>query len=244
MHRSITPDSTNYDPSFVQDLFDEMSSTYGVMNSVTSLGFSERWRCQAVKLLPELNDARVCDLMCGMGESWKYLRHHHPGLSRLTGVDFSPAMCEGARRKAKAFKGVGVEVLMQDVLTTHPHDAPYDAVVCTFGLKTMQESGMRDLAHMLKNLLKPGGAYSFVEISVPPYSMLKTPYLFYLERVIPFLGRLFLGNPDNYRMLGAYTKAFQNCGRFHGILKEEGFEVAQKNLFWGCATAVYGTWNG
>lgn len=244
MHSSLRMAPADYDPSFVRDLFDEMSSTYGVMNSVTSFGFSERWRCQAVKLLPDLKGARVCDLMCGMGESWKYLRYHHSGLSRLTGVDFSHAMCEGARHKAIQFKGVEVEVITADVLNTLPHDAPYDAVVCTFGLKTLRESGMRDLAVMLKRLLKPGGAFSFVEISVPPSTVLRIPYLFYLGRVIPVLGRLFLGNPDNYRMLGAYTREFQNSKTFLRILTEEGMDADYKNLFLGCATAVFGTWEG
>lgn len=243
---SIDPNAVDsiHEASFVRDLFDEMSSTYGVVNSVTSFGFSERWRCQAVKLLSVQYGARICDLMCGMGESWKYLRHHHPELSHLTGVDFSPCMCEGARKKADTFIGAPVEVLTADVLTTLPSGAPFDAVVSTFGLKTLGEEGLRDLVGKLKGLLKPDGYFSFVEISVPSAAVLRIPYLFYLGRVIPVLGHLFLGNPDNYRMLGKYTREFQNCRAFMKMLDQEGFRVQYRNLFFGCATAVYGTWKG
>ncbi|MCC5842894.1 MAG: class I SAM-dependent methyltransferase [Verrucomicrobia bacterium] len=231
----------HHDTAFVRDLFEEMSSTYGVMNSVTSFGFSERWRCEAVKRLSLREGGRVCDLMCGMGESWKYLRHHHPQFSRLTGVDFSPCMCAGAQKKAMKFKGAKVEVLTADVLTTLPPDAPFDAVVCTFGLKTLDEKGLKALAVMLKRLLKARGAFSFVEISIPAAPALRAPYLFYLNRIIPILGRLFLGNPDNYRMLGAYTREFQNCRMFQHILQEEGFQVEYRDLFFGCASLLHGT---
>lgn len=240
----MTRVQTNHDASFVRELFEEMSSTYGVMNSITSFGFSERWRCQAVKLLHLENGARVCDLMCGMGESWKYLRHHHPGIAHLSGVDFSQRMCEGARKKAASFQKLSVDVLTEDVLNTLPPGAPFDAVVCTFGLKTLDEDGMRSLAAMLKRLLTPQGTFSFVEISVPASPCLRKPYLFYLDRIIPVLGRLFLGNPDNYRMLGAYTREFQNCRRFQRILEAEGFEVESKKFFFGCATALSGGTGG
>jgi demethylmenaquinone methyltransferase/2-methoxy-6-polyprenyl-1,4-benzoquinol methylase len=36
--------------------------------------------------------------------------------------------------------------------------------------------------------------------------------MFYLKHIIPGIGRLLLGNPENYRMLGVYTEKFGNCG--------------------------------
>ena len=35
--------------------------------------------------------------------------------------------------------------------------------------------------------------------------------MFYLSHVIPMIGRLALGNPDNYCLLGVYTSAFEDC---------------------------------
>jgi hypothetical protein len=33
-----------YDPQFVKRLFEEMAGTYGVVNTLSSFGFNQRWR--------------------------------------------------------------------------------------------------------------------------------------------------------------------------------------------------------
>ena len=113
---------------------------------------------------------------------------------------------------------------MEDVLTWNPPPAFADAVVSSFGLKTFDREQQRRLAHTVARLLKPGGTYSFVEISVPPFLPLRAAYMFYLKWLIPLIGRLLLGNPDSYRMLGAYTQAFDNATHFAGCLREAGLE--------------------
>jgi len=88
--------------------------------------------------------------------------------------------------------------------------------------------------------LKPGGTYSFVEISVPPFLPLRGAYMFYLKWLIPLAGRLLLGNPDTYRMLGAYTQAFDNSTHFADCLRLAGLTVVPVSYFFGCATGVRG----
>lgn len=61
--------------------------------------------------------------------------------------------------------------------------------------------------------------------------------MFYLNSVIPWICRVFLGNPANYRMLGVYTQAFQNCDYFASCL-EQGMQVEKVTYFFGCATGV------
>jgi ubiquinone/menaquinone biosynthesis C-methylase UbiE len=64
--------------------------------------------------------------------------------------------------------------------------------------------------------------------------------MFYLKRIVPLLGRLLLGDPACYRMLGIYTEAFGDCRRFAEALESAGLQVEQSRLFFGCATAVRG----
>lgn len=89
--------------------------------------------------------------------------------------------------------------------------------------------------------MKPGGSFSFVEISVPPFPLIRGAYTLYLKWLIPWLGRALLGNPDSYRMLGTYTEAFDNAKRFSGCLKGAGLEVTLVSYFFGCATGVRGS---
>ncbi len=111
-------------------------------------------------------------------------------------------------------------------------------MVSSFGLKTFDREQQRRLAHTVAQLLKSGGSFPFVEISVPPFLPLRAAYMFYLKWLIPFLGRLLLGNPDCYRMLGAYTQAFDNATHFANCLREAGLEVVPVSYFFGCATGA------
>lgn len=44
-----------YEPEFVKNLFDKMSSSYENMNYITSFGFSIRWRKQFLSKLGRSN---------------------------------------------------------------------------------------------------------------------------------------------------------------------------------------------
>lgn len=81
-----------YEPSFVKNLFDKMSSSYSKMNYITSFGFSERWRKQCVKTIDLKKGETIVDLMTGMGECWKHILNHANQDSKLIGLDFSDEM--------------------------------------------------------------------------------------------------------------------------------------------------------
>lgn len=213
-----------------------MASTYGYVNLISSFGFTARWRRQAVVGLPLGSAACVVDLMSGMGELWRSLATGLQASATVVGVDISPEM---ARRSPRTWH-FAVEVRVEDVLTWHPESAFADVVISSFGLKTFDHQQQRRLAYTVAQLLKPGGAYSFIEISVPPFLPLRAAYIFYLKSVIPLLGKLLLGNPDCYRMLGVYTEAFGNAAHFADCLREAGLQVIQVSHFFGCATGVKG----
>ena len=82
---------------------------------------------------------------------------------------------------------------------------------------------------------------SLLEISEPEFWPLRMLYMFYLKLVIPLLGKLLLGNPENYRMLGRYTASFGNCTQMNRLLREAGFTVSYRRYFFGCATGIVAT---
>jgi ubiquinone/menaquinone biosynthesis C-methylase UbiE len=229
-------EAPRYDPESVRRTFDDMASTYGYVNLISSFGFSARWRRQVVDGLPLPSANRVVDLMSGMGELNRSLANGLPASSHVLGVDLSPEMTRRARRNWP-FR---VDVRVHDVLDWDPEEASADIVVSSFGLKTFDREQQQRLAHIVAKLLRPGGVYSFVEISVPSFPPLRTAYLFYLKRMIPVIGRLLLGNPDCYRMLGVYTEAFGDSSHFASCLRKAGLEASDVSYFFGCATGVRG----
>ena len=228
-----------YDPAFVRGLFDRMSASYTRMNRITSFGFSERWRRQVVEELAIGPGARVADLLSGMGECWGYVFAQAPS-AHLVAVDFSPEMMRMAERRRARHPDRDVRLLEEDALATSLPDAGLDHVVSGFGLKTFDDRQLRRLAMEVRRVLRPGGTFAFVDVSVPPVPVLRPLYLGYLRHAIPVLGRVFLGDPATYRMLGEYTVRYGDSRRVLRAFEAAGLEVAYRSYFFGCATGVVG----
>ena len=226
-----------YDVQRIKRLFDEMAGTYGIVNTLSSFGFNWRWRKQCLAAISPKSGQSALDLMTGMGELCPDLSRILGPEGRITAVDLSQVMC----RKARAVRcECPLSVIEADVLE-HPFEpASADVIVSSFGLKTFSAEQTRRLAEVVATTLKPGGVFSFVEISVPPNPVLRWPYMFYLNHVVPWVGLLLLGNPDNYRQLGIYTSAFGDCRQAADAFAAQGLEVRPHSLFYGCATGFTG----
>ncbi len=229
-----------YDPAFVRQLFEEMATTYGVVNLISSFGFARRWRRQCVRAIPIRPGDRVLDLMTGMGEIIPDASRLIGAEGSVTAVDISARMCQRARKHTGGRVPCPVRVIEADVLSVDFPPESADVVLSSFGLKTLSSDQIRTLARRVHDVLAPGGRLSFVEISVPPSHRLRGPYMFYLRRAIPVLGALFLGNPENYRLLGVYTEAFGDCSDAYRSFAEAGLVVEPVSYFFGCATGVIG----
>jgi ubiquinone/menaquinone biosynthesis methyltransferase len=229
-----------YDAAYLQQLFNEMQGTYERVSTLCSFGFNWRWRKQLISRLNLQAGIRVCDLMAGTGEIWKYVlpRIGHKG--EIVALDFSEAMILEAEKRKNRLKNATIHVLRDDVMDNQLAAASMDAVVCIYGVKTLSPVDEERFVYEIKRLLKPDGVFGLVEISVPPWTLLRFFYLFYLHFVIPIIGKLALGNPDNYRMLSAYMIRFKNCDRLHNAFVEQGFDVRPHSFFFGCATALTG----
>jgi len=178
----------------------------------------------------------VVDLMSGMGETWEYILRETKGKANIIGIDFCQAMLEFAKCRQSALAGSSIQLRCENALKTSLPDGTADAIISTFGLKTFSQDQLSALASELWRILKSGGIISMVEISNPNSTLLSVPYLFYLKIIIPILGKIFLGNPENYRMLGVYTELFGNSSKSIPILKKRGFEITPTSFFFGCAT--------
>lgn len=229
-----------YDPSFVAELFDEMARTYGVVNLISSFGFARRWRRQCLRSIEITSGATVLDLMTGMGELCPDLLRTIGLAGKVQAIDISPVMCARAKQYASTTQEGRLHVIQADALNCPIDDESVDYVVSTFGLKTFNSHQLAALANEVARILRPGGQFAFVEISVPRARLLQWPYMFYLNQLIPMIGRLALGNPDNYRLLGVYTSAFQDCETAGDCFTAAGLQVQHHSYFFGCATGITG----
>lgn len=225
-----------HDDEFVRELFDRMGPSYEVTNLLSSFGFSEIWRLICVWNARIVTGSVVCDMMAGSGECWRYVGWRG---GRILSVDFSTFMSERQRERSRT-GGLDVEVRCENAEQTGIRSATVDHVVSAFGLKTLSTEAMAGFAAEIGRILKPGGSFSLLEISMPPAVLLRGPYRFYLSKVIPLVGKSLLGDIECYRMLGRYTEEFQSCAGVVPVFRMAGLEVELRSHFFGCATSLVG----
>lgn len=230
-----------YEAQYVKNLFNQMSGSYERMNYITSFGFSIRWRKQFINQMGK-SDAplQVIDLLSGLGENWSYLKKSFPN-AHFSALDFSEKMIASSRPKAQKIFQENINLYCENMLSSPLESNKYDIVSCAFGLKTFNQEQLEILAQEIHRILKPEGKFSFIEVSVPSNPILYFFYSLYLKYLIPLLGKLFLGNPQDYKMLWVYTELFQNCDRLKSIFKTQNLSIESKKYFWGCATGICGT---
>ena len=229
-----------YEPQFVEDLFDEMSSSYSKMNYITSFGFSERWRRQCVEEIKIEKGQTVVDLMTGMGECWPYIIKKSGENSKLIALDFSTEMLKRAAQRKTKLKSSNIQLLKENIFDNSIKNESVDIVISGFGLKTFNNGQLAKLASEIERILKKNGQFSLIDVSVPKNRLLRFWYMFYLKHIIPILGKLFLGNPETYKMLGIYTEKFENSKNVYRIFQRTNFEIEYVNYFFGCASGIKG----
>jgi len=175
--------------------------------------------------------------MTGMGELCTELAKRLDVDGDLIDLDLSLVLW---RHASKHTFGNRYRVIETAAWSCPIQESSVDNVYSPFGLKPFDDDQLAALASEVRRILRPGGAFAFLEISVPPRCILRVPYMFYLNQIIPLLGRLFLGNPDNYRLLGVYTTAFGNCSTAATLFRDAGLQVELRSYFFGCATGFVG----
>jgi demethylmenaquinone methyltransferase/2-methoxy-6-polyprenyl-1,4-benzoquinol methylase len=229
-----------YKPEYVKELFNKMSSSYERMNFITSFGFSIRWRRQFLNVFESTKEKiEIIDLLTGMGETWNSVKQKFPN-SALSSLDFSQEMLKRAKLKSEKHYNNKIELIENDVLQNNLSTDKYDIVICAFGLKTFDIEQLETLAKQTKRILKPGGKFSFIEVSKPNNRILKFLYKLYIGKIIPIIGKLLLGNPREYKMLWKYTEKFENAKRASEIFNKNGLKSKFNSYFYGCATGFSG----
>ena len=165
-----------------------------------------RWVCsQAVGDVLEI----------GMGTGLN-LPYYQNGI-RLTGIEFSPAMLELARERAKEL-GRDVELLAGDAQALECPDASFDTVVCTLALCTIPDD--RKAVAEARRVLRPGGRLLLLEHVRSPLLPIRAGQRLLEPLTLRFEADHLLRDPADY-------------------LAEQGFEIeALERLKWGIVERI------
>jgi demethylmenaquinone methyltransferase / 2-methoxy-6-polyprenyl-1,4-benzoquinol methylase len=218
-------------PDAVRSMFDRIAPVYDLMNRVMTIGLDGRWRRLTAEAAVHRGD-RVLDAACGTGDL--AVADLKAGAARVTGLDFSEAMLERARRKAVHLNSV-LEWVQGDMLALPFADATFDAATVGFGVRNVAdlELALREL----RRVLRPGGRLAILEIT-QPRGPLKPFFSLWFDRIVPLFGRVLPGGAA-YSYLPASVKRFPTAERLTDLLGETGFGDVRFRLLAGSIVALH-----
>lgn len=223
----------------VWEMFDRIAGRYDMANRLLSLGRDLAWRRQFNRHLPEQPAIRVLDLATGTADVLVLLARHAPGLSGI-GLDMSPGMLAYAQAKLRD-RGLipSLSLVRGDATCLGIQTECFDAVTMAFGIRNVVN--VQDALREMYRVLKPRGRALILEFSLPENRFVRTLYLVYLRRILPWLGGLLSGDPTAYHYLKETVETFPYGHVFCNLMTNAGFRNVQTQpLTFGVATLYFG----
>jgi demethylmenaquinone methyltransferase / 2-methoxy-6-polyprenyl-1,4-benzoquinol methylase len=218
----------------VEEMFDEISPRYDLLNHLLSVNIDKTWRRKAIEMLRPYKPGRIIDIATGTADFALEAARLNPQL--ITGIDLSDGMLKVGRQKIenKGLSGV-IELRKADSENLPFADGIYDAAIVGFGVRNF-ENLTKGVAEIFR-VLKPDGVFIILEFSRPKNILFKKLYFFYFRRVLPFLGRMVSKSNRAYSYLPESVLEFPDGDEFAAILRTSGFiNVTYKLLTLGIAT--------
>ncbi|HDH05945.1 MAG TPA: ubiquinone/menaquinone biosynthesis methyltransferase, partial [Nitrospirae bacterium] len=158
--------------------------------------------------------------------------------AKVIGVDFSDGMLELGREKVKnAGCRDRIEVRFADVTSLPFEDNTFDASIIAFGIRNVRDykKGISEMGRVVKS----GGRVVVLEFTSVQNRFFKPLYVFYITRILPFIGEIISGKKGAYKYLPDSMLNFPSPENFKKAMEETGLQdVKYYKLSFGI-TAVH-----
>jgi demethylmenaquinone methyltransferase/2-methoxy-6-polyprenyl-1,4-benzoquinol methylase len=215
-------------------MFGRVAPRYDLLNHLLSASLDRLWRRRLAQRLNLPAGSRLLDLCSGTGDQAEALRRRD---FRVVAADFCLPMLALARSKfARGFRPKPVP-LQADALTLPFADRSFDGATVSFGLRNVADLD-RALAEIAR-VVRPGGEFAVLELTLPSFSALRRLYLFYFMSLLPAIGRLVSGDHSAYSYLPESVLSFPDRDAFLARLGRAGFEQPSCRPLSGGILALY-----
>ncbi len=204
----------------VEEMFDNISSKYDLLNHLLSVNIDKIWRKRAISKLKPFQPKLILDIATGTGDF--AIAAIQLKDVEVTGVDISEGMLSVGRKKIAEKKlDNRIKLLKADSENLPFEENKFDAATVGFGVRNFEtlEKGLSEICRVLK----PGGIFIVLEFSKPLKPPFKQLYYFYFKRILPLLGRLISNDKSAYTYLPESVNEFPDGNAFTGILEKVGF---------------------
>lgn len=236
----IKPYNNGEKAAQVEQMFDNIASTYDTLNHRLSWNIDRGWRRKAIALLAPYKPQSMLDIATGTGD-FAILAAQILMPQVLIGADISEGMMQvGQQKVAAAGLSHIISFAKEDCLNLSFKEGSFDAITTAFGIRNFADLD-RGLSEMHR-VLKKGGHLSIVELTTPPKFPMKQLFHIYSHTVLPVYGRIISKDSSAYTYLTKTIEAFPQGERMVEILHKAGFAKASfRRLTFGICTMYFAT---
>jgi demethylmenaquinone methyltransferase/2-methoxy-6-polyprenyl-1,4-benzoquinol methylase len=218
----------------VEQMFDNISGNYDLLNRILSMGIDVSWRKKVVKSVQNAKPKTILDIATGTGDLAIAMAKATD--AKITGFDLSAGMLEVGRKKVAEQKLENqIEMIQGDAENMPFADQSFDVITVAFGVRNF-ENLTKGLDEIYR-ILKPGGKFIILEFSQPEAFPMKQLYEFYSRNILPKIGKQISKDQSAYTYLPDSVKAFPYGEEMKKILKNSNFvQPFDKKLTFGIAS--------
>lgn len=205
----------------VEEMFDNISPKYDLLNHVLSLNIDKIWRKNTIRRLKPYKPHTILDIATGTGDF--AIEAARLGSVMITGVDISDGMLSVGRQKVQE-KNLNskIEFVKGDSENLNFDNDKFDSAIVGFGVRNFEniEIGLKEIFRVLK----PGGVFFVLEFSNPRAFPFRQIYMLYFKKILPLIGKKISNDSSAYTYLPESVQEFPDGDDFLNILSVVGFE--------------------
>ncbi len=215
------------DKKHVRKMFGKIAHRYDLLNRVMTFGQDIQWRKILVKKLALSDKPTVLDIGCGTGDLAGEVRKQHPD-AWVVAADFTPEM---VLLGANSSSDPAIDWVIADAQNLPFANNKFDAVISGYLLRNVPDVDQA-LSEQYRVSAEDGRVASLD--TTPPEKNILFPFIsFYLNYVIPLLGRIILGDSTAYEYLSSSTQEFLDADKLAKKIGDAGYSKVkyQKKMF-------------
>jgi demethylmenaquinone methyltransferase/2-methoxy-6-polyprenyl-1,4-benzoquinol methylase len=218
---------------YVRGMFARIAGRYDLMNRLMTAGQDVRWRRWVIRQASLPSGGRLLDIATGTGDIALEGLRQQPNIMAVGG-DFTIEMMQVGRADARR---AHIRWTAADTLALPFPAHSFDAVTSGFLMRNVIDVP-RAFQEQVR-VTRPGGWVVVLESSPPKDNLLRPFIRFHLNYIIPFLGKVIVGESDAYRYLPDSTQAFQSPESLAGIMRDSGLINVAYTMFMFGTIAIH-----
>lgn len=210
----------------VADMFSRIAGWYDFLNHFLSAGQDCYWRYRLARLVKPEKDGLLLDLAAGTLDVSIELLRQYPEC-KILAMDFTYEMlhCGKAKKldgKHEAVRGKHIASVQADGKVLPLPDNCLDGATISFGIRNILPR--EDVYEEILRTLKPGARFCILEFGSGKKKIWKGIYNFYLNKILPMIGRIISGDSGAYKYLADTIRAFPDERSLGEELRLAGFD--------------------